>query len=198
MTDKAPDALSYPGFEAALRRIATGLDAQGKSVAIVDGPPSSALASPGSGGLLEIWSEALAGPLDRWSAADLGPGTPRLAPDAGTCKVRWFVVEPAPPEMPADALAAAIATQFASFDGEAHLVSSGVDPAMHATATLDVICCLSGAVSLVLEDGETRLAPGNVVIQRGVAHSWRAHGGPALMLAVLIARDMAPSGGDVA
>lgn len=187
-------APSYPGFEAALRRVATGADARGRSVVIVDGPPSSALASSGSGGLLEIWAEALAGPLDPRSAADLGPATPRLAPDAGTCKVRWFVVEPAPPEMPAEALTAAIGAQFAGFGGEGHLVRSAAHPAMHATDTLDVICCLAGEVSLVLDDGETRLAPGNVVIQRGVAHSWRAHGGPALMLAVLIARDLAASG----
>jgi hypothetical protein len=38
--------------------------------------------------------------------------------------------------------------------------------------------------------GETRLRPGNVVIQRGTNHAWNAHGGPALFLAVLIDRDL--------
>ena len=191
MTNGAAHGPSYPGFEAALRRIATGLDDRGRSVTIVDASPSSALASPGSGGLLEIWAEELGGRLDPRSATDMGPATPRLAPDAGTVKVRWFVVEPAPPDMPANALAAAIATQFAGFGGVDHLTPSSAHPAMHATDTLDVICCLSGEVSLILDNVETLLVPGNVVIQRGVAHSWRAHGGPALMLAVLIARDMA-------
>ena len=43
---------------------------------------------------------------------------------------------------------------------------------------------------LILESGETRLRPGNVVIQRGTNHAWNAHGGPALFLAVLIDRDL--------
>jgi len=43
-------------------------------------------------------------------------------------------------------------------------------------------------VSLILDEGETRLKPGQIVIQRGVSHAWAAHGGPALLLAVLIDR----------
>jgi hypothetical protein len=189
VTGERTQAPVYPGFEAALRRIVTGEDQQGRSVTIVDGPPASALATPGSGGLLEIWAEALGGALDPRSSADQGPQVPWLSPEEGCVKVRWFIVEPAPPDMPADALTAAIAAQFAAFGGADHLVASP-HPAMHRTDTLDIICCLAGDVSLVLDDGETRLGPGNVVIQRGVAHSWRAHGGPALMLAVLIARDL--------
>jgi naringenin degradation protein FdeH len=43
---------------------------------------------------------------------------------------------------------------------------------------------------LILEEGETRLKPGQVVIQRGTNHAWQAHGGPALFLAVLIDREL--------
>ncbi len=189
MTGEAPGNTTYPGFEAALRRIVTAEDEGGQSVVIVDGPPASALASAGSGGLLEIWAEAVGGPLETRSSTDLGPRIPWLSPDSGEVKVRWFVVEPAPPDMPPEALSAAIAAQFAAFGGAGHLVSSP-HPAMHRTDTLDVICCLAGDVSLVLDKDEVRLKPGNVVIQRGVAHTWKAHGGPALMLAVLIARDV--------
>ena len=59
---------------------------------------------------------------------------------------------------------------------------------MHETPTLDIVCLLQGDVSLILEAGETRLKPGQVVIQRGTNHAWQAHGGPALLLAVLIDR----------
>jgi quercetin dioxygenase-like cupin family protein len=49
---------------------------------------------------------------------------------------------------------------------------------------------LQGDVSLILEAGETRIKPGQVVIQRGTNHAWVAHGGPALLLAVLIDRPL--------
>ncbi|MDZ4760602.1 MAG: cupin domain-containing protein, partial [Alphaproteobacteria bacterium] len=64
-------------------------------------------------------------------------------------------------------------------------------PAMHATATLDIICLLEGDVSLILDNEETRIKPGQIVIQRGTSHAWQAHGGPALLLAVLIDRPIA-------
>jgi quercetin dioxygenase-like cupin family protein len=59
---------------------------------------------------------------------------------------------------------------------------------MHETPTLDIICVLQGEVIWVLEDGETTLKPGNVVIQRGTNHAWRATSAPALLLSVLIDR----------
>jgi hypothetical protein len=62
---------------------------------------------------------------------------------------------------------------------------------MHVTPTLDIICPLSGDSSLILEKGETRLKPGQIVIQRGTNHAWVAHGGPALFLSVLIDRPIA-------
>jgi quercetin dioxygenase-like cupin family protein len=53
-----------------------------------------------------------------------------------------------------------------------------------------VICLLQGDVSLILEGQETRIKPGQVVIQRGTNHAWKAHGGPALLLAVLVDRPL--------
>jgi quercetin dioxygenase-like cupin family protein len=78
--------------------------------------------------------------------------------------------------------------RFAEFGGAHHVVDQSRHPAMHETQTLDIICLLQGEASLILEDGETRLKPGHVVIQRGTNHAWEAHGGPAFFLAVLIDR----------
>ncbi|MEY4269031.1 MAG: hypothetical protein RLZZ58_247, partial [Pseudomonadota bacterium] len=44
---------------------------------------------------------------------------------------------------------------------------------------------------LILENETRHLKPGQVVIQRGTNHAWEAHGGPALLLAVLIDRPIA-------
>mgnify|MGYP000594305079 CR=1 FL=1 len=59
---------------------------------------------------------------------------------------------------------------------------------MHKTSSIDVICLLKGDVELVLDKSRTRIKPGQIVIQRGTSHGWEAHGGPALLLAVLIDR----------
>lgn len=185
--------MSYPGFEAALRRVITGDDANGRSVIIVDGPPSTVMAEAGLGGLFEIWADAVSASLDPRDGADRGPqGDPVLSPARGGVKVRWFIIEPPPPGAPKPALDAAAKAAFARMGAATHLRDQTRHHAMHATDTLDVICLLKGDASLILEHGETRLKPGQVVIQRGTSHAWAAHGGPALFLAVLIDRSIAP------
>lgn len=44
---------------------------------------------------------------------------------------------------------------------------------MHATDTIDYLVILSGHVTLVLEEGEVDLGPGDFVVDRGVLHGWR-------------------------
>jgi mannose-6-phosphate isomerase-like protein (cupin superfamily) len=174
----------------AMRRVVSGEGADGRSLVIVDAPPSGQIAAPGLGGLYEIWHEAFGEPLDPKDPSDRGEPTPLLSPDKAHVKVRWFVIEPPPQGVPREAVNAAARARFAEFGAEAHLRDQTRHPAMHQTDTLDVICLLSGDATLVLDESETRLKPGQVVIQRGVSHAWTAHGGPALFLAVLIDRAM--------
>lgn len=47
------------------------------------------------------------------------------------------------------------------------------DAHMHATDTIDYLVILSGSVTLVLEEGEAQLGPGDFVVDRGVMHGWR-------------------------
>jgi hypothetical protein len=175
-------------FQEAMRRVVTGDDAQGKSVIVLDGGPSSAFGDPGVGGLFEIWEEAASGHLDPTEREDRGAKRPVLGPRPGNVQVRWFVVSPSPEGVPKPQLDQAMRDAFAAFGGAHHIVDQTRHPAMHETQTIDIICLLQGDVSLILEDGETRLKPGQVVIQRGTNHAWQAHGGPALLLGVLIDR----------
>jgi quercetin dioxygenase-like cupin family protein len=87
-------------------------------------------------------------------------------------------------------LDAAMRERFADFDGGHHIIDQSRHPGMHETQSIDVICLLQGDASLILEGSETRIKPGQVVIQRGTNHAWAAHGGPALLLAVLIDRPL--------
>ena len=175
-------------FADAMRRVITGDDADGRSVIILDGGPSSASGVPDLGGLFEIWEDAATGPLNPRDHSDLGTTRPVLGPRPGNVQVRWFVVAPLPDGVPKPQLDATVRQVFAGFDGDRHIIDQSRHPAMHETHSIDVICLLQGDVSLILEDGETRIRPGQVVIQRGTNHAWAAHGGPALLLAVLIDR----------
>lgn len=60
-------------------------------------------------------------------------------------------------------------------------------PMMHQTQTLDYIIILSGELYLIMEEGETLLKPGDIVIQRGTNHAWSNRSEkPCIQLAVLI------------
>jgi len=45
-------------------------------------------------------------------------------------------------------------------------------PLMHRTKTVDYGIVLSGEIYLVVDDGETLLKPGDVVVQLGTNHAW--------------------------
>lgn len=171
-----------------MRRVITGEGEDGRSAIVIDAPPSGEIGAPGLGGLYEIWEEALAGKFDKQTLLDCGAWEPVLSPGPNQVKVRWFVIEPPPAGAPPEAIKAAARERFAQFGAEHELRDQDRHPAMHQTETLDIICLLSGEASLVLDEGETRLKPGQIVIQRGTSHAWTAHDGPALFLAVLIDR----------
>jgi quercetin dioxygenase-like cupin family protein len=42
----------------------------------------------------------------------------------------------------------------------------------HRTATVDYIMLVSGEVTLVLEEGETTVRAGDLVVQRNTVHAW--------------------------
>ncbi|WP_313093645.1 cupin domain-containing protein [Chryseobacterium flavum] len=60
-------------------------------------------------------------------------------------------------------------------------------PMMHQTLTLDYIIILFGELYLIMEEGETLLKPGDIVIQRGTNHAWSNRSDePCIQLAILI------------
>ena len=70
---------------------------------------------------------------------------------------------------------------------------AGQASAMHRTRTVDYGIVLQGEVYLVLEDSETRLQAGDVVVQRGTNHAWdNRSDGPARMVFILLDADFAP------
>jgi hypothetical protein len=58
-----------------------------------------------------------------------------------------------------------------------HLPADAVHPGMHATETVDYAIVLAGEIYAVMEEGETLMRAGDVLIQRGNAHAWSNRSG---------------------
>jgi quercetin dioxygenase-like cupin family protein len=64
---------------------------------------------------------------------------------------------------------------------------------MHRTRTIDYGIVLEGEVFLVMEDSETLLHPGDIVVQRGTNHAWNNRSDrPARMVFILVAAEFDP------
>jgi mannose-6-phosphate isomerase-like protein (cupin superfamily) len=64
---------------------------------------------------------------------------------------------------------------------------------MHKTNSIDYLVVISGEMSMVMEDGETHLKPGDCIVQRGTNHAWvNRSESPCLIAAVLIDAHPAP------
>lgn len=172
-----------------LRRIVTANDAEGKSHIMIDGGPADEFRSGDIGGLFEIWHDQATGSLDPSACEDKAAGTPVLSPDKGKVKIRWFAVGPSPegadPEMIADLTRQA----FIAMGAGDHQPDTSKHPAMHTTHTLDAIILVKGRVRLILDEEETVIGPGDVVVQRATNHAWAVEGDEtALFVAVLVDR----------
>ena len=170
------------------RRVVTRINEQGRSVIGIDGPPAETIEFALGGGLHEIWTD-LAGPLDRKGSTDSGAGPIRLGPPSGGVKIRWFTVAPAPAGVSQAEIEKHLAKAFHDIDGHHDRPDVSKGPAMHLTSTIDVIVLVKGSVRLVLDEQETVLRAGDVVVQRGTNHAWVCEGAePALLVAVLISK----------
>jgi hypothetical protein len=134
-------------FQDAMRRVLTGDSAQGQSVIIIDGGPSSEIGSPDLGGLFEIWDDAAVGALTPRAHEDLGTTRPVLGPRKGNFQVRWFVISPLPEGVPKPVLDATVRERLAAFDGAGHIIDQTRHPGMHETHSIDIICLLQGEAS---------------------------------------------------
>jgi mannose-6-phosphate isomerase-like protein (cupin superfamily) len=169
-----------------IRRVVTGVNPEGKSVVVSDGPPPRSVRLELLGGIkmTDVWhlgsppqSPADGGDLDR--NANLVP------PPGGT---HWRVVEyppdaAAPADVDINDLIAEVNEKVPDLVAHADLSRLG----MHQTETIDFGVVLSGEIWLELDDREVHLKPGDCVVQRGTMHAWRNHSDrPCVMSFVLI------------
>jgi hypothetical protein len=172
-----------------LRRVITG-HKNGKSVVLIDSGPAESMIME-TAAVHEIWRED-SGAMDRSDATDLAAGPVVLEPPAGGLIVRWFVTFPFGKDSTPEQRRAAMDKTFATLGGESSRVNVQAHPGMHLTKTVDIVSVQSGRIKLILEDGETILGPGDIVIQRGTNHAWEVVGDePVVCLGVLVDRELA-------
>jgi quercetin dioxygenase-like cupin family protein len=144
-------------MSAAPRRIVTGHDASGKSVVLSDAPTPKTL-DIGTAAFHEIWITAQ-------TPAQIAATKPE--PTERPLRT------PPPPD--------GVIVRFTE-------MAPGAESPMHRTQTVDVGVVLEGETWLLLDDGsETRMVPGDAVVQRGTNHAWANRSDrPVRMVFVLI------------
>ncbi len=153
-----------------VRRLVTGINAQGKSAIIEDAPAAKVRSVPERPGYhaAEIWvTHSSPVPLDD---PDRVAGVCRAGPPAGGTLLR-IVDFPPEPEDRAQREQAMRAT-FSNLYPDADHRPGDSHPGMHATDTVDYAIVLSGEIYAVLEESEVLMRAGDVLIQRGTSHAW--------------------------
>jgi mannose-6-phosphate isomerase-like protein (cupin superfamily) len=168
-----------------VRRVVTGMTAEGKSVFVSDETvePITIAIAPGME-LHRMWGadERVTLPQDGRE-----PAAPTYFPPAGGFRFGFFTMPPAGAAAPTDLdIAAGIAEVNEKLPGFID-VQELENPGMHRTDTIDYIVVLSGAVSLELDDGKTvQLKAGDCVVQNGTRHAWRSVGSYPCVMAVAL------------
>ena len=153
-----------------VRRIVTGHDASGRSVILADGPAPDVLQSMFSP---QYWSTLL------W-LTDRAPASNKGSDDAAPAGLRVptppqhrggtvFRISEIPPDTVHDDTAA---IDLASQGAHTHAAGRARHFLFHRTDTVDYAIVLEGEIWAMMDEGETLMKPGDVLIQRGTHHSW--------------------------
>ena len=158
-----------------VRRVVTGHDEDGRSVILSDGPAPCRSAPPAMPELVAtvLWTtDGTPAPLD--GEEDTAPAgrVPPMAPPANGTILR---IADFPPDSAYDDVD--IAQMFREIGGAAprEAGNESGDPRhfwFHKTPTLDYAIVLEGEIWALLDDGETLMRTGDVLIQRGTNHAW--------------------------
>jgi hypothetical protein len=176
--------------EAPVRRIVTGHDPDGRAIIQEDAPVPRVRRVGGEHGPLffEVWNTR-----ETPARIDFNSGEPpeegiQLAPPRGGTRIRVLDI---PPE---DASIAEISPEVAT----AHFAEVGAATAsshkgtgsrhafMHRTETIDYGIVLEGEVTLIMDEGETVVRTGDIVIQRGTNHGWANRSGRHCRIAFIL------------
>jgi mannose-6-phosphate isomerase-like protein (cupin superfamily) len=168
------------------RRVVTGHDEAGRAIIQSDAPPTRVQVVGRSGPTFyEIWNTRETPALiDRDSAeAQL-----MLAPPSHGTRIRVLDIPPETEEI-AQIDAAAAREHFVlvgAAEASTHGGAQSRHPFMHRTQSIDYGIVLEGEITLVVDDAETTVRAGDIVVQRGTNHGWANRSGRNCRIAFIL------------
>jgi mannose-6-phosphate isomerase-like protein (cupin superfamily) len=159
-----------------VRRIVTGHDSQGRAIIQEDGSVPRIQKIGGDTGPLfhEVWNtRATPAPIDATSSEPPEQGIILAPPKNGT-RIRVLDIPPDDPSF-AEVTPEQARAHFAEIgaaDASSHQGSGTRHAHMHRTETIDYGIVLDGELVLIMDEGETTVRAGDIVIQRGTNHGW--------------------------
>lgn len=176
--------------EAPVRRVVTGHDPQGRAIIQEDGPVPRVQRIGGPHGPLfyEVWNTR-----ETPAAIDHTAGEPhetgiQLGPPKRGTRIRVLDIPPEDKSLSAITPDQAKA-HFAEVGAAAASSHSGSDSRhafMHRTETIDYGLVLEGELTLIMDEGETIVRAGDIVIQRGTNHGWANRSGRHCRIAFIL------------
>jgi uncharacterized cupin superfamily protein len=154
-----------------IRRIVTGDDAKSNSRIIEDAPATSVRTVMSREGYraVNVWrTEATPA---RINAPDTTGEHKGILPPANGTILRIIDFPPEPHD-PVKLKEMLDATFGGIYKDALHDTRQGKHPGMHRTETLDYAIVLEGEIWAVMDEGETLMRAGDVLIQRGTNHAW--------------------------
>jgi mannose-6-phosphate isomerase-like protein (cupin superfamily) len=169
------------------RRVVTATNERGKSFLLFDGIAENFKEMTGMSGLYltDLWETN--GPrANNKGTGDAAERPVHLEPPDGGTILR-IVEFPPDKDWRGKGDVSAAFTSIAA--GHAPVTGHG-DPMMHITNTVDYIIVLKGEIYAVMDEGESLLKAGDILIQRGTNHSWHNRSNqPCVIAAVLVSAD---------
>jgi hypothetical protein len=171
-----------------VRRVVTGHDPGGKAIFSSDGqPPVVFEVSIKGTWFTELWRTQPAPALID-NGADPTEGPRNLRPPKQGTAIRIVQIAPEK-DSPVPNDPEFMKAMFSGL-GSPHASTTtkqSLHPLMHRTETIDYGIILEGEVTLILDDSETTLRQGDIVVQRGTNHAWSNRGDkPCRIVFVLI------------
>jgi hypothetical protein len=153
------------------RRIVTGINGAGRSCVVEDGVSPAMQLMPGREGYRNnnIW-RTLGSPAAVAAPDSVLEHQGVLPPRLGTV-IRVIDIPPESPD-PAEAKRQTAAVFAAMFKDAHHDAGHARHPGMHITDTIDYAILLQGELWAILEEDETLMRAGDILIQRGTNHAW--------------------------
>ncbi|WP_250292122.1 cupin domain-containing protein [Frankia sp. CiP1_Cm_nod1] len=190
-----------------IRRVVTGVDSTGTSIAHEDAPlPPVELAIMPGVQMFQVWgtegplSSPLSDPKPDNAVFFPGPGGTRfglfrLPPEGSAEPDAEPGAEPHEPSADAATLESQVAEAEAKVPGLLGVFEPDA-PGMHRTRSIDYVIVIEGDLWVELDNGtEIHLPPGTCVVQNGARHGWRNHGKVPATLAYVILDAQQPAQG---